>query len=85
MGKRSLPHVLGAALTSRLPDVSQPRPGTILTRSYKTKTIVVTVKNNGFEYDGSIYRSLTAVAKKVTGSHWNGKHFFGLTGRRKSA
>lgn len=61
-------------------------PGTVLTRKYKGKTIVVTVRDNGkFEYGGAIYGSLSAVAKAVTGSHWNGNLFFGISGRRKTA
>lgn len=38
----------------------------------------VTVLENGFEYEGKVYRSLTAIANVVTGSHWNGFGFFGL-------
>jgi len=37
----------------------------------------------GFEYGGQAYRSLSAVAKAVTGSHWNGHLFFGLTTQAK--
>jgi hypothetical protein len=61
-----------------------PMPGTVLTRDYKGQTVAVTVLDEGFEYGGEVYRSLTAVAKAVTGTHWNGYHFFGLTngGRR---
>ena len=55
-----------------------PMPGAVLTRTYKGEGISVTVLDKGFEYDGDVYRSLTAVAKAVTGSHWNGYHFFGL-------
>jgi hypothetical protein len=56
-----------------------PMPGTVLTREYHGETVAVTVLGSGFEYEGDIYRSLTAVARAVTGSHWNGYHFFGLT------
>jgi len=56
-------------------------PGTILTREYKGETVQVMVRDDGFEYLGEVYRSLSAVAKAVTGSHWNGHYFFGLTGR----
>ena len=48
----------------------------MITRVYKKRTLVVTVREDGFEFDGTIYPSLTAVAKAVTGSHWNGHHFF---------
>jgi hypothetical protein len=53
-------------------------PGTVLTRPYKGRTITATVLDDGFEYEGEVYRSLSAVAKAVTGSHWNGNYFFGL-------
>ncbi|MCI0408344.1 MAG: DUF2924 domain-containing protein [Acidobacteria bacterium] len=59
-------------------------PGTVITRPYKGRTLVVTVREDGFEHDGAVYRSLTAVARAVTGSHWNGRHFFGLKSKRKS-
>ena len=53
-------------------------PGTVITRDYKDRTIIVTVLPDGFEYDGEVYRSLSAVARAVTGTHWNGHHFFNL-------
>ena len=56
-----------------------PMPGTILQREYHGQTVTVTVLDSGFEYAGQVYRSLTAVAKAVTGSHWNGLLFWGLT------
>jgi len=55
-----------------------PVPGTTIMRIYRGKSINVTVLDDGFEFEGERYRSLTAVAKKVTGSHWNGMLFFGL-------
>ncbi len=55
-----------------------PMPGTIITRKYKGETIQVQVLEKGFEYQGRLYRSLSAVAQEVTGSHWNGFLFFGL-------
>ena len=56
-----------------------PMPGTVLQREYHGQTVTVTVLDAGFEYAGQVYRSLTAVAKAVTGSHWNGYLFWGLT------
>ena len=53
-------------------------PGTVIARAYKNHRIVVHVLDNGFHWDGQTFKSLTAVAKAVTGSHWNGYHFFGL-------
>jgi len=55
-----------------------PLPGTVLTREYKGRLLQVKVLTDGFEYEGEIYRSLTAVAEAITGSRWNGCHFFGL-------
>jgi hypothetical protein len=57
-------------------------PGTVLTRPYKGQTITVTVLDGGFEFEGDVYRSLSAIAKAITGSHWNGNYFFGVKGRR---
>ena len=55
-----------------------PMPGAVITRRYKGETIEVRVLPKGFEYEGEVYRSLSAVARKVTGTHWNGYHFFKL-------
>ena len=55
--------------------------GTVLVREYKGKDHEVKVINGGFEYDGRTWKSLSAIAKHITGSHWNGKLFFGM--RRK--
>jgi hypothetical protein len=60
-----------------------PMPGAQLTREYRGRKVVVTVLTKGFEWDGRVYKSLSAVAKAVTGSHWNGYDFFGL--RTKAA
>jgi hypothetical protein len=62
-------------------DPRLPPPGSILTRPYKGGVVQVQVLTVGFEYDGETFPSLSAVAKKVTGSHCNGFHFFRLTGR----
>lgn len=59
-------------------------PGAVLTRPYKGKTVVVTVREDGFEYDGRLFRSLTAVAMAVTNSHWSGTHFFQVGRNGKS-
>lgn len=59
-------------------DPRLPLPGSLLVRPYKGREIVVKVRPKGFEYEGEMYRSLSAVAKAVTGKHWNGYHFFKL-------
>lgn len=56
-----------------------PAPGTVLRRIFKGVEHEVTVLAQGFEYQGKRYRSLSAIAAAVTGSHWNGFLFFGLT------
>lgn len=59
-----------------------PMPGTLLTRKYRGETIRVMVLGKGFEWQGQVYRSLTAVAKAITGSHWNGFDFLGLKNKK---
>ncbi len=53
-----------------------PMPGTILMRWYKGKTLSVQVLRHGFEYEDQVYKSLSAVAKAITGSHTSGFLFF---------
>ncbi len=55
-----------------------PPPGTVITRPYKGQTLRVTVLPRGFEFEGEAYKSLSAVAKAITGSHCNGYLFFRL-------
>lgn len=55
-----------------------PAPGAALVRQYKGKTVRVLVEADGFAYQGQRYKSLTAVAQAITGSHLNGYRFFGL-------
>jgi len=57
-----------------------PMPGAVITRMHKGRKIMVKVRDDGFEYEGQIFRSLTAIAKEITGAHWNGYDFFGLRG-----
>ena len=63
----------------RAADGRLPAPGTVLTRRYKGRSLKVRVLEQGFEYDGAVYASLSAVAKAITGSHCNGFLFFHLT------
>ena len=57
-------------------DPRLPPPGTVLTRKYKGRVLQVQVLHHGLEYDGQVYKSLSAVAKAITGSHCNGHLFF---------
>lgn len=59
-------------------DVRLPMPGSFITKTYKGKKLEVKVLENGFEYQGVLYKNLSAVAKAVTGDHWNGFLFFGF-------
>jgi len=67
------------------PDARLPMPGTLLKREYKGQTVQVRVLPRGFDFNGEVYRSLSAVARKITGAHWNGYQFFGLTNPAKEA
>ena len=73
--------------TSPVPGIRQPSslmPGTLLTKDYKGERLTVRVLDDGFEYGGVTYPSLTAVARAVTGSKAiNGRLFFGLTDRKR--
>ncbi|MEQ1499250.1 MAG: DUF2924 domain-containing protein [Novosphingobium sp.] len=58
-------------------------PGTRLVRDWHGVGHTVIVLDDGFEYDGKHWRTLTAVARAITGAHWNGPLFFGLSERKK--
>lgn len=55
-----------------------PPPGTVITREYKGQTLQVKVLPKGFEFEGEVFKSLSAVAKAITGQHCNGYYFFRL-------
>jgi hypothetical protein len=57
--------------------------GARLVREWNGRTHTVTVKEEGFTYAGRSYRSLTAIAREITGVHWSGPRFFGLARRPK--
>lgn len=59
-------------------DKRLPIPGTVITKEYKGIKLQIKILESGFEYNGKIYRTLTAIAKEVTGAHWNGYLFFNL-------
>lgn len=54
------------------------KPGARLIREWHGRTHSVTVTEDGFEYAGTRYPSLSKIAKKITGAHWSGPRFFGL-------
>jgi hypothetical protein len=57
------------------------KTGTTLVRQWRGHTHTVLVRDGGFEYEGQRYRSLTVIAERITGAHWSGPRFFGLTPR----
>ena len=57
--------------------------GARLVREWNGRTHTVTVQEEGFTYAGRSYRSLTAIAREITGAHWSGPRFFGLARRPK--
>lgn len=64
------------------PASSQLVPGTRLVKAHGGRTHVVEVTTTGFVYEGAAFASLSAVAKHITGTHWNGLLFFGLRRRK---
>jgi len=62
-------------------DQRLPPPGTLLTRRIDDRQIVVKVLEKGFEFETRHYGSLSAIAREVTGTRWNGLLFFGLAER----
>jgi len=62
-----------------------PVPGTTIQRDYKGRRLRVHVLEDGFEFEGRRYRTLSALAKQITGSHCSGHRFFGLAERGGAA
>jgi hypothetical protein len=60
-------------------DKRLPAPGSTISKTYRGQAIEVLVKEEGFEYAGEHFNSLSAIAEKISGSHQNGFLFFGLT------
>jgi hypothetical protein len=64
---------------------TRPIAGTRLVREFKGVEHCVTVRQEGFEYQGRPYQSLSAIARHITGTRWNGLVFFGLKAMRGQA
>jgi hypothetical protein len=60
------------------------RPGTRLVREWRGRTHTVVVTEDGFEYAGKTFPSLTKIALTITGAHWSGPRFFGLLRKQAS-
>lgn len=63
----------------------RPIAGTRLIREYRGVQHTVTVTSSGFEWQGRPYQSLSAIARAITGTRWNGRVFFGLKSHRGTA
>jgi hypothetical protein len=61
------------------------KTGASLVRQWRGHTHTVLVREDGFEYDGRRYLSLTAIAEQITQAHWSGPRFFGLTKRARES
>ena len=69
----------GAAATPRRPEL---KPGTRLVRGWQRQTYEVLVLDDGFSWHGTQHRSLSAIARKITGTAWSGPLFFGVKPNR---
>ena len=72
----------GNVVLRRIRADSRPLPGTRLLREWRGVEHVVTVRPDDFEYEGRPYRSLSAIARHITGTRWNGWQFFGIRNPR---
>ena len=82
----ALPGRVKAALVRQATSGSRPStpsitPGGRLVREWNGVTHVVEVTPDGYVWNGARHRSLSAIARAITGAHWSGPRFFGLTGK----
>ena len=75
----------GNVVTRRIRSNLKPMAGTRLIREYQGIEQIVTVLRDGFEWQGRPYQSLSAIARAITGTRWNGWVFFGLKSNRVTA
>lgn len=64
--------------------VARLKPGARLVREWRSESHIVVVREDGFEWKGRRWRSLSVIAREITGVHWSGPRFFGMTERTKS-
>lgn len=63
----------------------EPPPGSVLTRTWHGQEIRVAVLDKGYQWNNQVFKSLSAVARAVTNTRWNGRLFFGLVKRQRRA
>jgi hypothetical protein len=74
---------LTAAVEARKRDPRLPAPGTVLQREHGSELHEITVLADRFEYRGAFFKTLSAIARQITGTAWNGFLWFGLTERKR--
>jgi len=74
---RLLANVLDGDAPSR-PTPALPRTGTVMVREWQGTTHHVTIVDDGFLWNGQTHRSLSGIARAITGTHWNGPRFFAM-------
>ena len=72
------------AVAPTTPPATRLKPGAVLVRTWHGVTHTVAVTDGGFDYQGQSFQSLSVIARKITGAHWSGPRFFGLTGTRRA-
>lgn len=84
--QRQLDQIIKAMAANPGGRIELPRrimPGAVLVRTWKDKSHRVTILDDGFSFEGKTYRSLSQIAREITGARWNGPRFFGLRTTRK--
>ena len=72
------------AAAATTPPATRLKPGAVLVRTWHSVTHSVAVTDDDFDYQGQSFQSLSVIARKITGAHWSGPRFFGLTGTRRA-
>ncbi|MQA67263.1 MAG: DUF2924 domain-containing protein [Alphaproteobacteria bacterium] len=75
---RRLARLIGGKPIAEVPATRTLKPGARLVREWNGKTHTVEVVEGGYIWNGTRYRSLSAVACAITGAHWSGPRFFGI-------
>jgi Protein of unknown function (DUF2924) len=78
LDQESLRFLDGLARRGSSPRRRQLKPGTVLVRDYQGQRYTVTVALDGFDWQGTTYPSLSAIARAITGTVWSGPRFFAL-------
>lgn len=78
--RRRIASMAGADRLKGAPSRTRAAPGAHLVREWNGRSYQVEVVDGGYVLDGRTYRSLSAVAKQITGAHWSGPRFFGVSG-----